>query len=283
MKYRDCCRREVYACLGAMSLFLFEVVAIAAPWYAVLATGLPPPPDTLTAVFWWGGMEAVYSPPIVPPERSYTIYWADMITTQPKDVYMSSIAMCFLALFFDLALCFIIFFGQICKGTSRILNMMFCGLFKWVVVAVSGFVLLLVILSWTIFFAFNAALNNAKLCPGTTAYSPGPFPYISAGSNYSNCPPERLWCDSFANSRLTYGVTNWIWAPSIGWIFALVSTVLAFYVLVIELTVGTGSDYETIGERRGGKSHRGERDSNREKERIMDDEKMKRKYNRFDV
>jgi len=267
-------------------LFLFEIVAIASPWYAVAAAGLPPPWDTLTAVFWWGGMEGLYSPPIVPgtSERAYTIYWSSMITTLPKDVYMSSIAMCFLALFFDLALGFIIFFGQICKGTSRILNMMFCGLFKWVVVAVAGFVCVLVILSWTIFFAFNSALNDAKLCPGTTAYTPNPFPYILTSSNYSNCPPERLWCDSFANSRLSFGVTSWIWAPSIGWIFALVSTVLAFYILGIELTVGTGSDYETIGETKGGrKSGHRDREGAREKERIMDDEKMKRKYNRFDV
>jgi len=62
------------------------------------------------------------------------------------------------------------------------------------------------------------------------------------------------------------------------------STVLAFYVLGIQLTVGTGSDYETIGEGRRGKGgHSRNREDNREKERIVDDEKMKRKYNRFDV
>jgi len=226
-----------------------EIVAVAAPWYAVAGTNLPKPHFcdnclSLTAVFYWSGMEAVYAPPLIGNERSYYLNWGDMISTMPKDVYMGSIAMSFLALFAGIAQFFVIFFGYICPGTARMVQVMFCGFFKWVVVALCFAILALTILSWTIFFAFNAALSNGQVCPGTTAYTPSPFP-VANGTVFA----EPLWCDSFANSRLLAGTADWVWAPSLGWIFALIATVAAFYVLCIMLTVepGVGS-YEAIGE-----------------------------------
>jgi len=189
-------------------------------------------------------MEALYSPPLIGNERSYTLTWTEMKTTMPKDVYMGSIALCFLALFASIAQFCTIFFGFILPSTSRLIGVMFCGRFKWVVVLLSYAVLALTILSWTIFFAFNAALSNADVCPGSTSYTPSPFPVTNATQFV-----EPLWCDSFANSRLLVGVTDWVWGPSVGWVFALLCTPIAFYTLNIMLTVETSpSYYESIGE-----------------------------------
>lgn len=256
MKCRDCCRREVYASLGVITLFLFEIVAIAAPWYAIAATKLPKPWDSLTAVFYWSGMEALYSPPLFDNTRSYNLNWSQMKTTMPKDVYMGSMALCFLALFGSIFQFATIFFGYICPGTSRMVQVMFCGFFKWIVCALCFAELALTILSWTIFFAFNAALSNANVCPGTTDYGAiSPFP-VTNGTMFV----EPLWCDSFANSRLLVGVTDWVWAPSVGWVFGLLCTPIAFYVLCIMLTVDTGPAYESLGEASNIKMGRRDRD-----------------------
>eukprot|EP01087_Luapelamoeba_hula_P005378 TRINITY_DN1545_c0_g1_i1.p1 TRINITY_DN1545_c0_g1~~TRINITY_DN1545_c0_g1_i1.p1 ORF type:complete len:300 (-),score=31.43 TRINITY_DN1545_c0_g1_i1:199-1098(-) len=297
IRCRDCCRREVYTLVAAIILWCILIAAIASPWYALAATNLPKPWDSMTAYFWWNGMEGLYSPALVGNERTHNIAWSEMVTSMPKDVYMGAIALSFLALFFDTALMFIIFFGQICKNTTRILNMMFCHMFKWIVVLVCFIIVVLCNLSWIIFFAFPSALNDAKLCPGTTAYPVNPFPLGN-----STCI-EKLWCDSFANSRLNAADTNWVWAPSVGWIFALIGSAFAFFIIAVQLTVPTGQNhYEDIGD--GPSRNRRDRErewsrdrydrydrSDRERsydrgdsrERRSDDVKMQKQYARFDV
>jgi len=221
-------------------------MALATPWYALGGTSLPPPWDTMSALFYWGGFEGFYSPPLIPGSntRTYNIPWSEMKSTLPKDVYMTCIAMCFLSLFSMILLCFLIFFGFVFPQTERVIKIMFFGQFKWICVILCYINFLLVLLSWVLFFAFSYALSEADLCPGSNTYVPSPFPFSNKTTHF-----EPLWCDSFANNRFTYGAVKWVWAPSLGWIFALISTVFSFTVLSIMLTVPTRdpkSDYQRI-------------------------------------
>jgi len=234
MKCRDCCRREVYAILSTMTTCIFELIALAAPWYALAATALPPPWDTMTAVFYWSGMEGLYSPPLVGNVRSYNIPWSTMISTMPKDVYMASMAFVFLAFFSGLILMAMIFFGMVFTRTSRIVQLMTGQWYKWIVVAACYLHFFCVLIAWTVFFAFPGGLKSANLCPGTADYSPSPFPFANQTVYF-----EPLWCDSFTNNRFTYAGTQWVWAPSVGWIFALIATVPCLVTLFVMETVPT--------------------------------------------
>jgi len=235
-----CCRREVYATIVAIVLWIFFFIAVVTPWYQMAATQLPPPWDSMTCVFYWTGMDSYYSPPLVNEQRHLHLAWTQMQTTRPKDVYMAALAMSILGLIATTVLIAGIFFGMICRKTTRVVSTTFCNYFKWPVVIACFIVLAFSIISWTCFFAFNDALYNAHLCPGTKYYgSPSIFPV----GNVTFVEP--LFCDSFADTRLKLGA-NWVWGPQAGWIFALLTTPLSCIVLWIMLTVPTGANWERI-------------------------------------
>jgi len=109
----------------------------------------------------------VYSPPLQIPGtpgdiREITLSWDDMDSRYPKDIYMSCMAMCILALAGSIILMFVIFFGITCKTTARLLNLMTCGLLKWIIVIFGFLVFLCVVLSWTIFMMFNIGKQTEK-------------------------------------------------------------------------------------------------------------------------
>jgi len=242
--WRRCCRRETYAVIIGMIFVLFQLLSLAFPWFAFAATHLPNPWDSMTAAFYWGGFEGAYSPPLTGNQRTYNLPWGSMISTMPKDVYMSSMAMGFLALFSMMLLIALIFCGFIWHITSRTIQIMFFGYFKWVVVLLCFANLILSLISWTVFFAFPDALYNANMCPGATAYTPPPFPYVN-GTQYF----DQMFCLSIANSRYAFDGGYWVWAPSLGWIFGIICTVFSLCVLWIMLSVPSsqdGTDYERI-------------------------------------
>ena len=112
-------------------------------------------------------MVVVYSPPLQIPGtpgdiREITLSWDDMDSRYPKDIYMSCMAMCILALTGSIILMFVIFFGITCKTTARLLNLMTCGLLKWIIVLFGFLVFLCVVLSWTIFMMFNIGKQTRK-------------------------------------------------------------------------------------------------------------------------
>jgi len=240
---RQCCRRETYAILVGITYLLFEILSLALPWYGIAATKLPAPWDTMTAAFYWGGFEGLYSPPLVADQRTYNIPWASMVSTMPKDVYMSSMAMAFLGLFSMICLCVLIFVGFVLPQTERTIQIMFFGWFKWVVVSLCYANFIVSLLSWTVFFAFPAALSSASICPGTTAYNPPPIPYHNTTIYF-----DPMFCDSFANSRAAFDAAQWVWGPSLGWIFSIVCFVLSSFVLFIMLSVPPTreGDYQNI-------------------------------------
>jgi len=235
---KRCCRREVYATIMAMSLWIFFLVALIVPWYQVAATNLPPPHDSMTAIFWWNGMDAVYSPPLQGTQRSLSLSWSEMISTRPRDVYYAAMSMCILGILSATVLIAAIFLGFIFPRTARMLSSIFCNYFKWPVVILCYVVLIFSILSWTCFFAMSNAMNAAQLCAGTTAYGAPIFP-----SNDTWVEP--MFCDSFANTRTRSGPT-WVWGPQAGWFFALFTTPLACVVLWIMLTLPSGPNWEKV-------------------------------------
>lgn len=243
---RVCCRREMYAGIVGCIYLIFEVLALATPWYAIGATQMPDPWDSMTGIFYWGGYEGVYAPPLILQQRTYNIGWAQMVSTLPKDVYMTSMAMTFLGIFSMLLLIGLLFFGFVLPRTERIIQIMFFGWFKWIVVIVCYANFGVSLIAWTIFFAFNNALHHADICPGSKSYNPAPFPYHNTTTQF-----EPLWCDSFANNRFSYELTTqWVWGPSIGWIFSIVGFVLSMFILFICLSIPTRNtsdkEYERI-------------------------------------
>jgi len=96
-------------------LSVFLIVALAAPWYTIEAYGLPPPLDSVLAIFWWPGMQLSYIPPLN-GQRELLVSWDSLSARNPKDVYMSSMAMGILAWIATQVLLVAIMFGQICKG-----------------------------------------------------------------------------------------------------------------------------------------------------------------------
>jgi len=198
----------------------------------------------MSGIFYWGGYEGFYSPPLVANQRTYNIPWREMVSTMPKDVYMTSMAMCFLGLFSMLLLMGLLFFGFVLPNTERIIQMMFFGKFKWVCVILAFVNFFLTLISWTIFFAFNNALSHANICPGSKSYNPPPVPY-----NNDTMYFEPLWCDSFANQRASYDAAQYVWGPSIGWIFSILCFVLSMVCLFVTLTIPTqnsNKDYQRI-------------------------------------
>jgi len=235
---RICCRRESYAIIIGIIYTIFAILALALPWYGIAATQMPQPWDSMTAVFYWSGYEGGYAPPLIGNQRTYYISWSSMASTMPKDVYMTSMAMSFLGLFSMLLLMAMLLFGFVLPATSRVIQLMFFGYYKWVVVILCFINWAVSLLAWTVFFAFPHALSSANICPGSTSYNPAPFPYTN-GTKYF----EPLWCDSYANNRSSFGTnTIWIWGPSIGWILSIIAYVLSNFVLFIMLTVPTKND-----------------------------------------
>jgi len=205
--------------------------------------------DTFTTIFWWPGMNILYIPPLN-GQRDVLTSWYAMPTRMPKDVYMSSMAMGILAWIATQVLLVVIMFGFICKGTARMFNVLFCGFFKWVAVLVCLIVFVLVMLSWTIFFVFNGALEDSNLCPGQKPFFP----------DWANASVacEGLWCSGFAGTAVTGGA-RYIWGPTAGWICAVCSSIFIFFILCVVLSMDPyrfsmfGNNYEEIGEKRGRK------------------------------
>jgi len=184
----------------------------------------------------------------------------------------------------------VIFFGFICPPTARIIQLMFCYRFKWITVLLCYAVWITSVISWAAFFGFNRALYNAGLCPGTTEYTPSPFPV--GNLTYT---AQDMFCSSFSATRLDNGSfgASWVWGPSVGWFFALGGSFLSFIILCIMLTIEVNDDptYEDIpdestrmtkrrdrGRDRGGRGDREGRQPSRERTerpggRDLDDDK----------
>jgi len=176
-----------------------------------------------------------------------------MEARMPKDVYMSSMAMAILAWVATQVLLVAVMFGQICKATSRMFHLLFCGYFKWVVVLNVFIILVLVLLSWTIFFVFNEALSQADLCPAKK-------PFFPDNSN-STLTCQGLWCSGFAGTAKE-GTTRYAWGPTAGWVAAMCSTVFIFFILCVSLSVDPWkhtNKYEEIGETRKSKKKKATR------------------------
>eukprot|EP01087_Luapelamoeba_hula_P014634 TRINITY_DN4328_c0_g1_i2.p1 TRINITY_DN4328_c0_g1~~TRINITY_DN4328_c0_g1_i2.p1 ORF type:complete len:389 (+),score=37.71 TRINITY_DN4328_c0_g1_i2:181-1347(+) len=246
-------RRETLALVASIALSVCLIISVATPWYTIEGYGLRPPQDTMVAIFWWTGMEGLYTPALH-GERSVTLSWHDMVSRMPRDVYFSAVSMGMLAFVANNLMLVAIIFGLGCHSTSKLLNKITCGMFKWVVVMLALFTLALCVLSWAIFMLINNALQSSDLCAGALPY----FPINYNSTKNSTVVPGNCgggyWCVAFGGSA-KMGLTRWAWGPSIGWVTAVISTAPAFLILCIALTVDQHRfDYERIGRSRSSKS-----------------------------
>ena len=229
-------RRENQVFFCGVTLWVFLVVSFSTPWYSVEGIGIsyltPPYVDTVAGVFYWNGLNLVYSPPLNNTIREKVLGWEAMGDAMPKNVYMASMSMIILSFAVTTVLQLVILFGLVCKPTGRLLNLIACGFFKYIITSISFLNLLLLICSWSAFMAFNEGLYRADLCLGSI--------YFPAGRNMTDDSAiglnYGLWCCGLEGHR-AMGTGQWVWAPSIGWVFSIISTIFAFVMFMILMTI----------------------------------------------
>ncbi len=222
-------------CINAV----FLIIAISLPWYGIVENNVPHPTahnDTtakIVGVFYWTGYSQAVAPTYT---QSYGTHkrWDEFPTTGPKNIYHVCMAMTILALIFSVGLAFLVLVGEMLHDSRRWFDLVCCGKTKWILFAISLIIVAFVFLSWVIFFGFPKALgDDGSTCPD--------FAYVGN---------DRLWCDSFLGANSSVGRLNsqYAWAPSIGWVFAVLSMVWALGVSFFLFIVKPAEHYQQLGD-----------------------------------
>lgn len=228
---------------------IFLIISLSLPWYGIVQNNVPHPTshnDTMAAVvgvFYWTGYTTAVAPNYTQSYASHKS-WDEFPTNGPKNIYMACMAFTLLALIFSVGLAFFVLIASMLRNSRRWFDLVCCGKTKWILFGVSLVIVGFVFLSWVIFFGFSKALgDDGSICPDAA--------YV--GTN-------RLWCGSFlgANASLGRLHSQYAWAPSIGWIFAVFSMVWALGVSFFLFIVKPAEHYQKLGEE-GSDKH--ERDS----------------------
>jgi len=224
-------------------MIVFLIVSVSLPWYGIVETGVPWPPETalnvtdqsatIVSVFYWTGYSAAIDPNYTTALTEHKP-WGDFAVSTPKDIYMACMAMCLLALFTSVGLAFLILIGLMINESRRWMDLVCCGKTKWVVFAVSTIVCAFIFLAWVVFFGFTKALRDeGSLCPD---------------ERYTGLK-NRMWCDTFFGNNKSVGAlaSSYTWAPSVGWIFCVLSLVWALGVSFFLFIVKPREHYQQLG------------------------------------
>jgi hypothetical protein len=235
--------RQCIAFSMLIFMVVFLIVSLSLPWYGIVETNAPWPPETaanvtnqaasIVSVFYWTGYSSAIDPNYTAALTQHKA-WAEFAISSPKDIYMACMAMCLLALFTSVGLGFLILIGEIINESRRWMDLVCCGKTKWVVFAVSTIVVAFIFLAWVVFFGFTKALaDEGSLCPDER--------YVGYGN--------RMWCETFFGTNITGSLhSQYTWAPSVGWIFAVMSMVWALGVSFFLFIVKPKTYYEQVGD-----------------------------------
>jgi len=227
---------------------IFLIIALSLPWYGIVQNNVPYPTSmnstyaATVGVFYWTGYTTAVAPNYTQSFASHKS-WDEFPTNGPKNIYLACMAFALLALIFSAVLAFFVLVGSVVKSSRQRFDLICLGKTKWILFGVSLLIVGFVFLSWVIFFGFSTALgNDGSICPDPS--------YV--GTN-------RLWCGSFigANSSIGALKSQYAWAPSIGWIFAVFSMVWALGVSFFLFIVKPSEAYQKMGEKGGDKRDRG--------------------------
>jgi len=220
-------------------LAVFLIISLSLPWYGIVQNNVPHPrsdSDTMAAlvgVFYWTGYSTAVAPNYTQSYASHKS-WDEFPTNGPKNIYMACMAFTLLALIFSVGLAFFVLVASMLRNSRRWFDLVCCGKTKWILFGVSLVIVGFVFLSWVIFFGFSKALgDDGSICPDPA--------YV--GEN-------RLWCGAFlgANASLGRLHSQYAWAPSIGWVFAVFSMVWALGVSFFLFIVKPAEHYQKLGE-----------------------------------
>jgi len=216
--------RPCFAFVFTVILLVFLIIAIAAPWYEIVAQNAPDDngKGDDTYVYYWQGLQITQQPDCC-PVVSNTYNWSSIPYSNPQNVYETSMGLLILALVTTLVLACGIFFCMMLVSIRKMGYYMTCKVgVKWVAMVICFVDLFFILLAWTLFFRFNQALAHAdspefSLCPDPS--------YIGAPKG-----AKVYWCDTFTGSQIAIGSysTRYSWGPSVGWVFAVLSTALIF-------------------------------------------------------
>jgi len=219
---------------------IFLIIALTLPWYSIIQKNVPYPTytnntvATIVGVFYWTG----YSTAVSPNYTSAFVAnrgWNAFPTDGPKNIYMISMALTILALIGSMVLAFFVLVAAMMKNSRRWFDLVCFGKTRWVLFGSSLLIVGLIFLAWVIFFVFPTALGkDGTICPNPN--------YV--GNNIG------LWCSSFVGANVTVGRlgSQYAWAPSVGWVFAVFSMVWALGAAFFLFIVKPADYYEKVGE-----------------------------------
>lgn len=235
-----CFTRQCWAFVLSLLMMGVLIIALATPWYTLEESNyfiFPPDEGAGDALinFYWNGVVIVFEPY---KDKSWTkTYSWDYFDENGSDArtakqaYLLTMAFTVLTLLLTALLSLLILFCLIIKSFRKKLDQIFDYKTKWIVFFTGFLVFVLAMVSWSIFFDFQQGL---------------------ADMNFGGCEGQ-WWCGAFVGvSNMTFENTagetvtmNLSWAPSVGWVFGLGSTVVSFW-LAFLLFVVKQENYERV-------------------------------------
>jgi hypothetical protein len=251
--------RQCWAFILGIVLLVFMIISIALPWYGwvidveeTLPTNTSMNVDGALAVVWyWQGIyvqinadEGSSLKHVDLNKRTFS--WSEMQhSTHVKQVYMLSMAFSILAFFFALLVCGCLMFCLIVTKTRDLCQRLVGNKAKWIVFALTLFAFLMSVLSWSLFFRFPDAMSQDGFCPDGNFFSDFDNELwcsrIVGLDNFKQVVLHLAWQPNFSDMIVDCKVA---WAPSVGWLFAVIGSILLIPICVLIAFTKTQSFYE---------------------------------------
>jgi len=243
-------------------LIAFLVIALVLPWDNQVVEierthGKPNVDGRLVGAWTWRGLILGVSPAnkassLGQVSRSQLVEWdklpSDTHGSHARRVYISSMFFTLMALLSSVMLFIVLVFGLIVRRTSAGCSHLFQGRPKWAAVAIGLIIFVFTAVAWGLFMRFPRALDNDGLCADVLFDVEDELWCAShslAGSqSLHNVPFKLVW----QNSNTTVPVdAHFAWAPSVGWIFCVVSSGLVLLCMVFIGLINTTKREDPLG------------------------------------
>jgi len=235
--------RPCWAFILTIVLLVFLLVAIILPWYSwvidvneTLPSNSSMNVDGDIAVLWvWKGIYVQIraddgSSLSHLDINQHSISWSEMEHKEHvQSIYMASMAFAIITFIVALVLAACILFCLVITRSRELCQRVFCNRAKWYVFGLCVLTLLLSFISWTVFFGFPGALKKDHLCPNGNFFTDFSDDLWCSESDivgvakYTAAHLALAWQPDFEPVAVNCRVA---WSPSIGWLFALISSIL---------------------------------------------------------
>ncbi|ELR19713.1 uncharacterized protein ACA1_200100 [Acanthamoeba castellanii str. Neff] len=222
--------------MATLLAVIFFIVALALPWYGIAERGtysLPGSNTTsegdLISSFYWTGF-VIYINPKDGSDSTEEYSWNDLkeisgkSSNRPQTVYFACMALAGVSLVLSILVSCFIFCCLMRRSARRSLEESCGNCPKWSIFLASLLSFLTAVASWGALFAFPTALDDI---------------------DFLKCKGE-YWCGSFVGSKDIGSDSNLYWAPSIGWVFAVMASVWGLIGCALALLVPKTHQYTLI-------------------------------------